>query len=178
MRIIRKADLKEGRWRNGMGVSWDIASEPPGGEDFGWRFAMARIDADVPFSHYPGVDRIFTLIEGNGLDLDLMGRPALAVDHLYVPHPYPCDVETFCRLRNGPCRALNLFVKRGRWTANADIISSNAGIDHPGPLLVFVLKGRAGMNGAALGEGDTAIDADHVALRSEGVIYVARLKQE
>ena len=69
-------------------------------------------------------------------------------------------------------------MKRGRWTANADIISSNAGIDHPGPLLVFVLKGRAEMNGAALGEGDTAIDADHVALRSEGVIYVARLKQE
>jgi uncharacterized protein len=52
--------FREGRWRNGLGVSWDIASEPPGSgmDDFGWRFAIARIDADVPFSHYPQVDRV------------------------------------------------------------------------------------------------------------------------
>ena len=62
MRIIRKSEFAEGRWRNGMGVSWDIASDPPGTEAFGWRFAIARIDADVPFSHYPEVDRIFTLL--------------------------------------------------------------------------------------------------------------------
>ena len=80
-------------------------------------FAIARIDDDVPFSSYPEVDRIFTLIEGAGLDLDFDDRPSLVVHRLFVPHFYPCDVKTFCRLRAGPCRALNLFLRRGAWRA-------------------------------------------------------------
>ena len=49
MRIIRSSEFIEGRWRNGMGVSWDIASHPAaaGTPDFGWRLAIARIDADA-----------------------------------------------------------------------------------------------------------------------------------
>lgn len=50
MRIIRKSEFIEGRWRNGMGVSWDIASGPASSEGFGWRFATALIERDVPFS--------------------------------------------------------------------------------------------------------------------------------
>ncbi len=177
MTIIRSSSLREGRWRNGMGVSWDIASEPhnSGAGEFGWRFAIARIDADVPFSHYPDTDRIFTLIDGNGLDLDLRSHPTLAVHDLFVPHAYPCDVETFCRLRDGPCRALNLFLRRGRWTATAEVLSGNAVIDHPGPLLFFVLKGEAAINGLDIREGDTMIEHDHGSVRADGLVYVARL---
>lgn len=175
MRIIRKLDFVQGRWRNGMGVSWDIASEPQGTDDFGWRFAIARIDADVPFSSYPGVDRIFTLIAGKGLDLEFTGHPGLAVDRLFVPHPYPCDVPTFCRLKDGPCRALNLFTRRGRWRAAADILSSGAELSHPGPLLLFALQGAADVNGHALAEGDAAIAADRITADTEGFLYAARL---
>lgn len=179
MKLVRFSDLREGRWRNGMGVSWDIVSEPSdaGAGDFGWRFAIARIDSDVPFSHYPGTDRIFTLIEGNGLDLDFAGQESLAVHHPFVPHPYPCDVDTFCRLRDGPCRALNLFLKRGTWTAAVDIISSNAVIDHPGPTLFFVLKGSATVNGETLKGGDALIDEDHGAASVDGLLYAARLSR-
>jgi environmental stress-induced protein Ves len=175
MRIIRRSDLVEGRWRNGMGVSWDIASDPPGVDDFGWRFAIARIDADVPFSHYPQVDRIFTLIEGNGLDLAFEGHRSLAVHRRFVPHPYPCDVPTFCHLRDGPCRALNLFTRRGRWRATADILSSGADLAHAGPMLLFALAGAADVNGHALAEGDAAIAADNVTADTEGFLYAARL---
>jgi hypothetical protein len=178
MRIIRRSELREGRWRNGLGVSWDIASESKGCEDFDWRFAIARIDRDVPFSIYPGVDRIFTLIEGGGLDLDFAARPSLAVDRCFVPHPYPCDIETFCRLREGPCRALNLFTRRGAWTATADILSSGAEIAHDGPILLFALQGAADADGAALGEGDTALTSDRVAADTEGFLFVARLHAE
>ncbi len=177
MKIIRHHDLREGRWRNGMGVSWDIASEPPGKEDFGWRFAIARIDQDVPFSLYPDVDRIFTLIEGEGLDLDFEGRPTLAVHRRFVPHPYACDVKTFCRLRAGPCRALNLFLRRGAWQASVDILSTAAEIAHDGPILLFALSGASTVNGAALGEGDSCIAATHVTAGTEGFLYAAKLSQ-
>ena len=175
MRIIRRSDLVEGRWRNGMGVSWDIASDPPGVDDFSWRFAIARIDADVPFSNYPDVDRIFTLIEGNGLDLEFEGHRSLAVHRRFVPHPYPCDVPTFCHLRDGPCCALNLFTRRGRWRAAADILSSGAEIAHTGPILLFALQDAADVNGHALAEGDAAIAADNVTTDTEGFLYAARL---
>lgn len=175
MRIIRKSEFVEGRWRNGMGVSWDIASDPPGSDAFGWRFAIARIEADVPFSNYPEVDRIFTLIAGNGLDLAFEGHRSLAVHRRFVPHPYPCDVATFCHLRDGPCIALNLFTRRGRWRAAADILSSGADLSHPGPILLFALAGAADVNGHALAEGDAAIAADHVAADTEGFLYAARL---
>lgn len=178
MRIIRKSEFIEGRWRNGMGVSWDIASHPAaaGTPDFGWRLAIARIDADVPFSHYPDVDRVFTLIDGQGLDLDFDGGRTLAVDQLFVPHPYACDVETFCRLRNGPCRALNLFLRRGQWTAAVDILSSRADITHPGPILLFALAGGPEVNFETLAEGDAAIAADHVTVEAGGAtVYAARL---
>lgn len=177
MKIIRQRDLREGRWRNGMGVSWDIASDPPAAEAFGWRFAIARIDADVPFSIYPEVDRIFTLIEGDGLDLEFEGGRRLAVDRQFVPHFYPCDVPTLCRLRDGPCHALNLFVTRGQWTASADIISSGAEIAQNGPILLFALKGAADVDGLPLGPGDAAITQDSVTVDTEGFLYAARLSR-
>ena len=176
MRIIRKEEYREGRWRNGMGVSWDIAADVASGDDFGWRFALARIDADVPFSAYPGVDRVFTLIEGGGLDLDLDGGPTLVVDRLHVPHPFPGDVAVRCRLRAGPCRALNLFTRRDSWSATAEVLSSGAEIAHDGPILLFALSGAADVNGAALGQGDAAVAADFARTDTEGFLFVARLR--
>jgi environmental stress-induced protein Ves len=178
MRIIRRQDFRQSRWRNGMGASWEIASCPPDTEDFGWRFATALIETDVPFSLYPDVDRIFTLIAGQGLDLDFKGRPNLAVDKLFVPHPYPCDVPTFCRLRGGPCVALNLFTRRDCWSATADILSSGAEIAHDGPVLLFALEGAADADGAALGQGDAAITQDRVKIATEGFLFAARLRAE
>ena len=62
LRLIRQDEMVEGPWRNGMGVSWEIAShQEAGAADFSWRFAKARIDRDVPFSIYPGIDRVFKL---------------------------------------------------------------------------------------------------------------------
>jgi hypothetical protein len=141
----------------------------------GSTLTIARIDADVPFSSYPDVDRIFTLIAGNGLDLEFEGHRSLAVHRRFVPHPYPCDVPTFCHLRDGPCRALNLFTRRGNWRATADILSSGAELAHPGPILLFALQGAADVNGHTLGEGDAAIAADSITADTEGFLYAARL---
>lgn len=175
MKIIRRADFREGRWRNGMGVSWDIAEEPPGTAEFGWRFATARIDADVPFSLYPNVDRVFTLISGDGLSLDFAGLPPLNVGRRFVPHRFACDVATSCRLRGGPCQALNLFTRRGQWAATAQVFSSGADLSHDGPILLFALQGAADVNGMALGEGDAAVAGERIEVQTEGFLFAALL---
>lgn len=175
MKIIRIHEFSEGRWRNGMGVSWDIAAEASGEEGFGWRFATARIEADVPFSIYPSVDRIFTLILGDGLALDFADGSRLCVEKRFVPHPFACDVSSFCRLKGGPCMALNLFMRRGQWTADAGILSGGAEIAHDGPILLFALEGAAGADGQSLAQGDAVVTMGRVRTETEGFLFAARL---
>lgn len=182
IRIIRQADFIEGRWRNGLGVSWDIASEPAGSgpQDFSWRLAIARIDGDVPFSHYDRVDRVFTLLDGNGLDLTVEGTGRLAAHDCFVPHRFPGDAATMCKLRGGPCRALNLFLGRDQWQAGVDIMKPAGArrIAHSGPSLFFALRGGGDINGRVLQCGDAAVAAGDVrlaAISAGSLIYCATL---
>jgi environmental stress-induced protein Ves len=123
LRLIRQSEMTEGPWRNGMGVSWEIAShKPAGAAEFSWRFAKARIDRDVPFSIYPGVDRVFMQISGNGLDLEFEGGHVLTVHESNVPHAFACDIPLTCKLRDGPCFDLNLFTARGVYQAEASVL--------------------------------------------------------
>ena len=165
LRLIRQTEMPEGPWRNGMGVSWEIAlHKEPGAADFSWRFAKARIDRDVPFSIYPGMDRVFMQISGNGLDLEFEGGHKIEVHHSNVPHTFPCDVPLNCKLLDGPCFDLNLFTARGKYQAEASVLKLNGmeSIDLSGVEAVFfALEGSvvlSGQGGAVhLQTGDAAV---------------------
>lgn len=154
-RIIQSKDYREGRWRNGLGVSWDIASED-GLADFDWRLAIARIDGGVPFSIYPDIDRIFTIIEGEDLTLDVEGVGRLEAS-LLQPVTFPGDRPVSCHLRKGPCRALNLFTRRGSYRADVriDDIPQGETVMLPARSLVFVASGALGLGGQRLAAEDT-----------------------
>ncbi len=160
--VLPASGFRGGRWLNGMGVSWDIAAEPrdAGAADFDWRLAIARIDADVPFSRYPGIDRIFTLIEGKGLTLDLEGRTPLVVRHSFVPHAFPGDLTTSCRLMEGPCRALNLFLRRVAWDADVRILQGQGCFAKVGGHCFSRWDGDVALNDQVLRAGDAGIASD------------------
>ncbi len=50
---------------------------------------------------YGAVDRFFTLLEGDGVDLTLENGTSFAVHQRFVPHHFPCDVATDCTMRDG-----------------------------------------------------------------------------
>lgn len=54
-------------WKNGGGVSREIAIHPPGSAlgkgDFLWRVSSARIEQNGPFSLFPGCKRVLTMLE-------------------------------------------------------------------------------------------------------------------
>ncbi len=165
LRLIRQSEMLEGPWRNGMGVSWEIAShKEQGASEFSWRFAKARIDRDVPFSIYSGIDRVFMQISGNGLDLEFEGGQVLAVHESNVPHAFACDIPLTCKLRDGPCFDLNLFTARGVYEAQASVLklSGMETLDLAGVEAVFfALEGSvvlSGQGGAIqLQTGDAAV---------------------
>lgn len=176
--LFRHSDFREGRWRNGRGVSWDIASDRTG-EAFDWRLAIARIDSDVPFSHYPGIDRIFTLIDGAGLSLDVAGAGQLPVPERFVPTHFSGDADCRCTLADGPCRALNLFLRRAALGAQV-IIHDGGGsvaVGHSGDTLLFVLRGTARIGDAALDLEDAVQISGpaQIILASDAALYEARL---
>ncbi len=92
-----------------------------------------------------------------------------------MPHAYPCDIPTFCRVRTGACRALNLFTRRGVWRADVQVLSSKAEIVHPGPILFYALRGPATVAGDRLAEGDAAITEGRVWAETGGFLYAALL---
>ena len=120
MRILRAADRISTPWKNGGGVTCEVAAFPAGADldDFAWRISLAEVAADGPFSPFPGVDRVLTVIEGAGLMLEVDGR-MLALDAASPPLAFPGDVPVAARLTDGPIRDLNLMVRRGAWRARA-----------------------------------------------------------
>ncbi len=161
IRFIPQSSLVEGLWRNGQGVSWEIASyKEEGVADFLWRFAKARIDNNVPFSIYPGMDRIFMMIEGQGMDLEFEGGKVLQVYEKFVAHEFSCDVPLVCKLKGGPSLDLNLFAVRGKWRAECDVVVIDGELQFNFQnqiTILYALEGSCTVAGHALAVGDTVI---------------------
>ena len=165
LQLIRQSEFVEGRWKNGMGVSWEIAAfREDGLSDFSWRLAKARIVADVPFSIYPGMDRVFMQLQGQGLDLEFEGGRVIEVHESFVPHSFSCDVPLNCKLLDGPCMDLNLFTARGRFHSEVSVVEiarQQEILSGSATTVFFGLAGscrlKAGGLSIDLAEGDAAV---------------------
>ncbi|MEV0446860.1 HutD family protein [Streptomyces sp. NPDC050600] len=134
--------LTAGRWRNGGGATREIVVRPSGAEEFGWRASVADIDADGPFSAFPGVDRTLTLLAGDGVRLVCPGEFDRLLTRAGEPFAFSGDLALDAELPGGPCRVLNLMVRRGRWAARVERVTGPVvpGPGHAG--LLYVLGGR------------------------------------
>jgi environmental stress-induced protein Ves len=99
------------RWRNGAGFTRELLAWPTA-SDWQLRISVADIDADAPFSAFPGVDRWFAVLEGAGVVLQLPdGAHTMALET--APLHFAGEAAPDCALIDGPTRDLNLMVRRG-----------------------------------------------------------------
>lgn len=124
MRILRVGDRKQMPWKNGGGVTTEIAVHPEGAglDDFQWRVSTALVAADGPFSMFPGVDRSLTILEGEGMILDVEGRVPYGMTRRFEPLAFPADVATSARLVNGPITDLNVMTRRGAYESEVRLV--------------------------------------------------------
>lgn len=113
-------------WKNGLGVSRIIATEPAGAgfDTLLWQVSGTEIGADCPFSELKGLDRLFMVTEGAGVDLTSIndaGRKWTArVKVGQVPYAFRGGWKTDCRLLDGPVRVFNVMARRGKARASVE----------------------------------------------------------
>jgi len=160
-------------WRNGLGLSMEIASAP-GGDHAPWRFGIASIDRSCPFSIYQGYDRTILPFAGEGFVLTFPGgesEPLRVVDPL-LPVPFDGAWPSECALLNGPVRDVNVMTERSAFSHRVSILSlTETPVDCPmaspveGALcLILALRGSLTVTG---GEQAMTIP-EHATLRLEG----------
>ena len=116
--ILRSAtDYRRMPWKNGGGETVEIAVFPDGATvaDFDWRISMATVASDGPFSSFPGVDRTLSILEGEGMVLDI-GAETVRLTGDDAPLPFPADVTTAARLIEGAITDLNVMTKRSAFS--------------------------------------------------------------
>ncbi|PVE06870.1 HutD family protein [Streptomyces scopuliridis] len=193
-RILGAAGRPAVPWKNGGGVTREIASWPEGAgtADFDWRISLADVAADGPFSTFPGVDRTLTMVEGAGMDLTVGGRRRL-VDERCVPADFPGDLPTHCQLLAGPVVNFNVMWHRERVSASVAVVRGCLPVPvPPGATVVAVaLESPATLGSATLARYDAALLAPETAtgdsapgpagapltLRSEGPAALVTLRR-
>jgi environmental stress-induced protein Ves len=99
-------------WRNGRGMTTEIALSSGTDGRFLWRISIADVPESGPFSLFAGYDRLIAVVSGAGMRLTVGGRRTVWLDQDSPPYGFPGDVATDCTLVGGPIRDFNLMVDR------------------------------------------------------------------
>ncbi|MER5981946.1 HutD family protein [Streptomyces sp. NPDC001787] len=160
--VLRAAGRAAVPWKNGGGVTREIAAGPEGAamDAFDWRISLAEVAADGPFSVFDGVDRTLTVVEGAGIHL-LVGGEHHIVDEPLWPHDFPGDLPAEGRLPAGPVVNLNVMWRRGRTRAETAVVRGTVRLLPPpgGAVLALALDGGTVIDGTdiALGPYDAVL---------------------
>jgi uncharacterized protein len=98
-------------WRNGAGITHEIAREPAHGESFTWRLSLASLQASGPFSVYTGYERCVALVDGRGFRLHVAGAGSKILASRGEHALFAGAADARCELLDGPCTDLSLMVR-------------------------------------------------------------------
>ncbi|MGE0970774.1 HutD/Ves family protein [Klebsiella sp. WOUb02] len=125
-------------WKNGGGETREIVSAPSPDAPFLWRASIATLQTDGPFSLFPGVDRVITLIDGS--PLWLRGGDKAQRLNLWEPWAFAGEWPLASEGISQPGLDFNIMTQRGRATAQVSVVST---AQRPGAAgVAWVLQGR------------------------------------
>jgi environmental stress-induced protein Ves len=184
MQVLRWEQHRRMPWRNGGGVTYEVASSPADADlaDFDWRISIADVEAGGPFSVFPEIDRTIILVEGEWMALTVDGRRRRF--GLRDPFSFDGGSETLCEVPRRS-RDLNVMTRRGRAAAAVAVFEA----DSPGRgaidgcetvfvcLASSILLASADGTEVELNALDAALTRDPAPLtiRGDGAVAVIRL---
>ena len=125
--LIRGADLVAAPWKNGGGVTREVAAFPQGAglDAFVWRVSIADVAQAGPFSRFAGIDRTLVLLSGAGMLLDEKVETS-TTNTLALTQPldiarFAGEAQIDARLVDGATRDFNLMVRRGAAVGETEV---------------------------------------------------------
>ena len=186
--VLRLADFRRMRWKNGGGWTTELAAQPGAGDDFDWRISIADVETDGAFSTFPGCERYIALLEGNGMQLDFDAAPAERLDQRLRFARFSGDWLTRGRLLSGPVRDFNVIVRRETFAAEAlyrPLVGPMVFFSEPGTTwFLYLVGGQAALknHAAQLAAGEALLlEADsanqNVVLSGGGELVLVKLRR-
>ena len=132
-------------WKNGGGATRELACWPPGAdmEHFDWRVSVATIAQSGPFSRFAGVDRVITLLTGDGVHLR---QSATGIDHrlneALQPFGFAGDGGMECELLGSTSQDFNLMTRSIRWRGAVQVLKNRAILPARLAGLLLAVQGR------------------------------------
>lgn len=115
VRLLRFHELPVVPWRNGGGVTREVAALGAPGSDFLWRLSIATVSADGPFSRFTGIDRTIAVLAGRGMALELPDR-TVSLSTESEPFGFVGEAPVHARIIAGETTDLNTMTRRGQFT--------------------------------------------------------------
>jgi environmental stress-induced protein Ves len=176
MHLLRAAERIAQPWKNGGGVTREVAVWPQGAglDDFLWRVSIAEVASAGPFSRFDGIDRTLAILEGR-MALAFEDR-AVELDTVSTPFAFPGDVACSGTPIGGAVIDLNVMTRRG-WV-RASVERTAEGLAGNGKTLVVVPAAailRAGSYEQALERFDAVLFDAPVGFRLNAMAFVIRM---
>lgn len=115
MHFFSSQALPAAPWKNGGGTTQEVVCWPQGAglDSFEWRISIAQIAKSGPFSAFAGIDRVITLLSGDGVHLH-SGDGAInhRLGQALQPFAFSGDVALDCDLLGGPSYDFNVMTRR------------------------------------------------------------------
>jgi len=167
MKLLRAAERVAVPWKNGGGVTREVAAWPQsaGFEDFDWRVSIAEVAEAGPFSRFENIDRTLAILSGC-MVLDFAER-SVTLDAASAPFAFAGDAACHGTPIGGPVTDLNVMTRRGRCTSRVERATQATLAD---ALVVAIATTRLGDQ--TLERFDAALVDDAVALNGEAFIIV------
>ncbi|MCX7890512.1 MAG: HutD family protein [Rhodobacteraceae bacterium] len=176
MRIHLPEDFVTMPWRNGGGLTHEIARQGSA-DSFVWRLSVADVTADGPFSAFPGLTRVLTVIAGAGLVLRTPGGVIEA--RPLSPVRFPGDLAVHCRRIAGDVRDFNVIFDARAVAAAVTVPAGPFEVEGrtPGQTLAFLaLRGRVLAGGMAVPAGAVATGTGPLVLAEGARGVLVRLR--
>ncbi len=166
--LIQQQDHQLVPWKNGLGMTREVANAHDADGAMLWRISLATVDRDGPFSDFTGYKRIIMLLEGKGMTLDFGAHGSAVMDQPFVPVPFDGAWPTSATLHDGPTRDLNVVTSAEKATGAVALLEPASSAMELAPshaiTLLYVLRGAA----RAAVAGETWSMATGEALRLDG----------
>src|SRR4051812_34701185 len=175
MRVLWHADHRRMPWKNGLGITHEVARSSEG-DDFDWRVSFAEVVRPGPFSSFPGVDRIITLVSGTGLRLT-MPDGGVQLLRPFEPFAFPGEAEVVGR-PSGQTMNLNVMTRRGRAAATVVCrpIANRPTLDLRGVTFLVVLAGALMVEDIIVGPREVVRDLpDLLTVTGDGVVALVAI---